>query len=1328
MRKSPQNATKRRRAQLLLAAAGTVILFEARAASAQDNWVVDQGYWDDPNNWSTGDLPYAGDTVYIVTAAGFQAALYDLPVSTLAFLTINNSSTIYGDTSYLAFSTDLGLVPDPILTVSGDEWVGGTNTGADGAGIVNQFDGTNQVAGYLSLGYNPGDNGSYNLNDATLSMVNANVEAVGVNGTGTFTQYGGLNNITLGSHLLLAQGPNSQGTYLLNAGTLNAAGNPVSGEVDEGIGYNGTGTFVQSGGINKFSDDVVVGFGSLGTYTLGAVATLTTTSGTEIIGLASGSTGVFAHNGGYNQAAELYIGSDAGSTGTYNLNSGTLYVFDDEYVGFSGTGTFTQTGGMNECDELAVGDGNGSTGAYNLSGGALFVNSIAFVGGGPVGLAPGGMASLTLSNTGQMTIQSNLTINNGTVSATNEIVGGQYESNATIVIGPGNSQFSIDGVGTVSQSAGSNSAAELYLGESYNDTGTYNQSGGSAVLGTVTVGTLPVNAGEITVPGGTGFLNVSNTGQMTVNSSLTLNNGSVATPNEIVGGGSAAASTIAVGPGIGGVGIFNQNGGTNTTVELNIGESGSTGTYDLSGGLASVADAMDVGIQPQVLSIDPPISLLGGTGYLTISSSGQLAVNNTLILSNGSVTVSAGESIGGGLVTYPANVSIEVGRQISIGGGVFNQNGGINTITGSANNLILGYSADTMGTYILSGGTVSVAGNEEVGDKGSGLFNQTGGLNTISGALSVSSLDSNYSTYNLSDPEWPDCTLMLTSSGYNFTIGAAGQFNIYGNINTPPANTLPAPGEPPSLPLTYEGGYLQDPLGAFNGPGQIMNDGGYVDPVELDLTGSFTQVGGIANIGQINDDGAISISGGLVVATTGEYVGNNATGTFTLSGGYNIIGSGNGLVVGNNSGSTGSYTLSATGVLTSGGSEIIGLSGVGGFDQTGGSNTIATNGFFYVTLGNNADSTGSYTLSGTGTLSSSYEFVGAAGVGTFNQSGGLNTVAVSVSIGNNPGGVGFYAMSAGALTTAQIADGPVGTATFTQTGGIVTVGAGGMQLGADAGSSGTYTLSGGTLTASNVYVGGSSSGPGGAGVLTVSAAAHFSDSGTLTVYKKGSANISGASASVGGLSITGGTVNVNTSIAINFASPSSDPINTIVSYLQSGYKGGAWTGTSGIISTNAAGSGRVTTLGYLDGNIDTTDRAQVAPNQILVKYTLVGDANLDGIVNFTDFAIVLKNFAQPGTDWAQGNFEYAANSPSIQATNFNDFADVLKNFLQPLPGGGGAQTIGGTVQPLTTAVQILPPVVSEVEPTSIPEPASLSLLAAGAAGLLARRRRRSPRG
>jgi len=272
----------------------------------------------------------------------------------------------------------------------------------------------------------------------------------------------------------------------------------------------------------------------------------------------------------------------------------------------------------------------------------------------------------------------------------------------------------------------------------------------------------------------------------------------------------------------------------------------------------------------------------------------------------------------------------------------------------------------------------------------------------------------------------------------------------------------------------------------------------------------------------------------------------------------------------------------------------------------------------------------------------------------------------------------------------------------------------------DATNGGSMTLSQlqNNLNAAAVYVGGSTISAGGTGVLTVNNTGQLSVAGAMKVWNHGRANLNGTTAAVGSLSIVGnGIVNLNGSLTINFGAPANDSISTIVGYLQSGYNGGAWTGTSGIISTSAAATTGTATLGYLDGNIDTGLPA-VAPNQIVVKYALVGDANLDGVVNFADFASVLKNFGQPGTDWAQGNFTYNPNSPSIQGTNFTDFADVLKNFLQPFPGGGGGESLGGATISSEESAQIQTAVVQ------LPEPGAIGLGLCVAMGALARRRRR----
>jgi hypothetical protein len=64
-----------------------------------------------------------------------------------------------------------------------------------------------------------------------------------------------------------------------------------------------------------------------------------------------------------------------------------------------------------------------------------------------------------------------------------------------------------------------------------------------------------------------------------------------------------------------------------------------------------------------------------------------------------------------------------------------------------------------------------------------------------------------------------------------------------------------------------------------------------------------------------------------------------------------------------------------------------------------------------------------------------------------------------------------------------------------------------------------------------------------------------------------------------------------------------------------------------------------------------------------VKYTLLGDANLDGVVNGSDFSILAANFGKGFTNWDQGNFFF---TPSV---NGSDFSALAENFGQ---GDSGA--------------------------------------------------------
>ena len=78
---------------------------------------------------------------------------------------------------------------------------------------------------------------------------------------------------------------------------------------------------------------------------------------------------------------------------------------------------------------------------------------------------------------------------------------------------------------------------------------------------------------------------------------------------------------------------------------------------------------------------------------------------------------------------------------------------------------------------------------------------------------------------------------------------------------------------------------------------------------------------------------------------------------------------------------------------------------------------------------------------------------------------------------------------------------------------------------------------------------------------------------------------------------------------------------TVRSYLINGYNHGAWNGVGGISSSTAALPANSSfALGYADGADGVV--AGLSSGQIEVRYTLYGDANLDGVVNGDDFTIL----------------------------------------------------------------------------------------------------------
>jgi len=139
------------------------------------------------------------------------------------------------------------------------------------------------------------------------------------------------------------------------------------------------------------------------------------------------------------------------------------------------------------------------------------------------------------------------------------------------------------------------------------------------------------------------------------------------------------------------------------------------------------------------------------------------------------------------------------------------------------------------------------------------------------------------------------------------------------------------------------------------------------------------------------------------------------------------------------------------------------------------------------------------------------------------------------------------------------------------------------------------------------------------------------------------------------------------------------PLSTVQSELSQAYDGTLWD-KPGLTSSVAATMGGVTALGFGEAStlgLSTFDGLTLGGNAVLVKYTLTGDANLDGTVNFSDFSIVQNNFGQ-SSNWSGGDFNYDG------VTNFNDFSLLQNNYGQSLVNVLGssdspAQTTGSSV-------------------------------------------------
>lgn len=737
------------------------------------------------------------------------------------------------------------------------------------SGSFTQTGGTNSVPGSFTPGHvggvdieGLGSPGTYQLKAGLLSTYN---EDIGLNAgsSGSLAQSGGTNSF---ANLLVGGANGGIGVYILT-GSAFAVGNY------EGIGasYSGTGAFTQSGGTNAISGYLAVGGGTAaGTFNLSS-GLLTAPS--ESIG--SGVAAVFTQSGGANTVSgSVSLAQPAASSGTYNLNGGTLTCL--QVTGGSGSGFFYFNGGM-----LLAGAGansnfvSGLTSAYIQSGGA-FINTNGQTVTIAQPLQDAGGGSLTKLGPGALIL-----------TGANTYAGGTTVSAGTLQIGNGGYNGSI--VGNVTDNATLVYNLQDYQPLPSNITGTGNLSligGGDyyfsspvsiSIGGALTIGTGTDFTQETAVSAG----NATNQGYYEIGSaSLSLGTGTLTNYSSLdLYGASILGNVVNY---YGGT-IYADNGTTITGNVTNLGDISPSGVLVVSGSLtnAGIISLNNGSPLSGGALINNPTGVLRGDGVVNMA-----LTNQGLIDANGTSGLTlvnfSGGNQAGGVIRVESGDSVQVRN-----GGSAIANQGTITLVG-ASSLLSGDPIANTGTIqgqgmvantLLNSGILAPQGGQLLLTGAANSNSYAGTIQLPSGAslLAAQGFASNYGLIALSGGAFSNANNAIANYGSILGEGtfSSGSLSNFGTVTFSSGNSA-------VFGAVYnEAGAT---LGTYPGGGAVVAFYGHVTnaPGALITINSATTswLGGLTNNGTYQSDPAANYFTGLTVGSSGVIQGSEGDNFF----------------------------------------------------------------------------------------------------------------------------------------------------------------------------------------------------------------------------------------------------------------------------------------------------------------------------------------------------------------------------------------------------------------------------------------------------------------